>query len=329
MKQFDHNISEELLTRYLLNETSEQESMFIKEALASDASLRDEFQKLKNILDMVSLTKIDTELSWNKFSEKLKPHNKRIEIQPKQSSFSLRKLAVAASVLIIIGFAGYMGFNSYMSAMLITVADTDIENVSLKDGSEITLNRNSEIHYPRRFTKNTRTVQLNGEAFFQVASNPDKPFIVETTDLDVRVLGTSFYVKAWKDNLPEVTVETGKVECHYKPTGEKVILTAGQTAIFGKTETPEVRKTSTNDLNNFAWRTYRLKFENESFSNIVNMVNKAYGSNLIIEGDIKNCKLTVNFENLSLDGVVNVMQSILDVNYIKTKDKIILRGDGC
>lgn len=328
MKQFDNGISEEFLIRYLLKETGEQENYFLEQAIVADPAIEDELQKLRNVLDMVSLTRIDTEAAWNSLSVKLKPKPSLKVQQTKHRTFSIARLAVAASILIVIGLTAFFGYNMFMSKPVTTQTFAETAILELHDGSMVTLNRESELRYPRKFTKDQRTVHLKGEAFFEVEPDPDKPFVVETADLTVTVLGTSFYVRAFPGHLPEVLVETGVVQCHYKPTGETIILQEGETAIFGRGNAG-TRKASIPDLNSYAWKTYNLRFENESLNNIVLFINRAYGSQLEIEGNIGECRLTVNFNNLNIDGVLNVLQSILDVRYTRGKQKIILSGEGC
>ncbi len=328
MKQFDNPISEELLTRYLLNETTEQENLLIKKALEQDETLRRELQSLKNVLDMVEMTRIDTNAAWKAFSTKMTSSSVKIKMKPRHTMFSLRKLTIAASVAIIIGVSSWFGIQAYMSQELVKVAQNETLVFELRDGSTVSLNRESELTYPRRFAKNDRTVYLKGEAYFEVTPEADKPFIIETTDMTVTVLGTSFFVRAIPWEFPEVLVETGTVQCTYKPTGETIVLTAGETATFGQNEAAP-RKASVSDMNMNAWKTFNLRFENERLDNIVYMVDRAYGTHIELEGPISDCRLTVNFNNLNIDGVLNVLQSILDIKYTKSRDKIILKGQGC
>jgi transmembrane sensor len=271
---------------------------------------------------------MDEDKAWSDFSRKLQVSPVKEYNSGRRMIFGLRKLAVAASVLIILGISAMIGWNAYMSQSLTMLSTDETLSLHLNDGSNITLNRDSELSYPRRFSKDHRTVHLNGEAFFEVAHQSEKPFIVETAELTVTVLGTSFFVRDFPEQQPEVMVETGRVQCYHKPTGNTVILEAGQNAVFGP-EKLQAKKSTYRDMNRFAWKTYNLRFENESLGEIVKLVNRAYGSQMEIDEKIMDCRLTVNFNSLNIDGVLNVLQSILDVKYLKTGDKIILKGEGC
>ena len=328
MKQFDHNIHEDLLIKFLLGETDEQENQFISSAVASDVELQKNLKELKHVLDMVELSQIDENKAWEKFNLKITPEPKKLELYPKKKTFSLKNLAYAASVLIIIGISAFFGLQFYNSAELLTASTDEPISVELKDGSSVLLGRNSEIKYPRKFASQNRTVKLKGEAFFDIQHNPDRPFVVDAGDLTVTVLGTSFFVSAMPGQLPSVLVETGKVRCYYAPDDLTVELQAGETAMFGKQQT-EVKQASSKEQNEFAWKTYNLRFENEPMDEIVRLINKAYGSDIILQGPIGNCRLTVNFNSLNVDGVLNVLQSLMDIRYTKSKGKITLTGEGC
>lgn len=328
MKQFDQENQDILITRYLLHETGEQETREVEELLESDPDFRKELYEFSRVTDMLEILKKDTDQSWYQFRNKLTHKSQLSETPARHTAVLFRRFAVAASVIVLIGIASFFGYKAFISRTLIITSSQETVQLDLKDGTHITLNRESEIQYPRRFGKENRTVRLKGEGFFKVEPDSAKPFIVETTDLTVTVLGTSFYVKAFPGELPEVYVETGKVQCFYKPSGETVILEAGETVIFG-TKAPRPVKATIRDLNTYAWKTFSLKFEDESLDHIISLVNKAYGSHLEADPKITDCRLTVNFNNLSINGVLNVLQTILDVRIVKSRDKIIIRGEGC
>lgn len=91
--------------------------------------------------------------------------------------------------------------------------DGERKEIALEDGTRITLNAASDLSYPSAFDTNTRVVRLTGEAFFDVAHDTGRPFIVETSTLRIKVLGTQFNVKAFEDGtVAQVTLVTGKVE---------------------------------------------------------------------------------------------------------------------
>ncbi|GIQ61002.1 hypothetical protein Flavo103_41380 [Flavobacterium collinsii] len=107
----------------------------------------------------------------------------------------------------------------------------DIRLLCLSDGTRVWLNENSEIGYPIQFAKNERLVTLKGEAFFEVKRDPSRPFIITSGTIKTTVLGTSFNVKAYDDNKPEVNVRTGKVQV--ESLKNTVLLERGDQAVYG------------------------------------------------------------------------------------------------
>lgn len=106
----------------------------------------------------------------------------------------------------------------------------DIRLLCLSDGTRVWLNENSEIGYPVQFAKNERLVTLKGEAFFEVKRDPSRPFIITSGTIKTTVLGTSFNVKAYDDNKPEVNVRTGKVQV--ESLKNTVLLERGDKAVY-------------------------------------------------------------------------------------------------
>ena len=272
---------------------------------------------------------MDVEDEWQLFKPKLKPQAKEVKLEAHKSRIALKYWAIAASVAVLIGLVYYFLFlYTPQPKMLLAEAQQQHKEIVLPDGSEIVLNRNSTLEYPEQFDKNKRTVKLNGECFFNVSPDTAHPFIVETEQFNVTVLGTSFYVRAYKGKEQEVIVESGRVKCEHKTSGESVVLNAGEKYTFGsQSSTPEV--ITLEDKNQNAWKTATLVFVNQNMANIAEHINNTYGCKIVLKDDIKHCKLTVNFDKLTLESVLNILQTILDADIKKEGQHIIISGSGC
>jgi transmembrane sensor len=121
-------------------------------------------------------------------------------------------------------------------------------NISLPDGTQVWLNAESKISYQTPFNHNIREVHLTGEAYFDVAHDQNRPFIVHTSGIDIKVLGTAFTVKSYpSDNTIEATLLRGSIEVLKRddPNGSRVILRPSQKLVFNKhQQTETVRPTS-------------------------------------------------------------------------------------
>lgn len=140
--------------------------------------------------------------------------------------------AIAASAALLISLAGYQFYFASRSKTAEIVTQTfpqDIRLLRLSDGTRVWVNENTQIEYPEHFAANERIVTLKGEAFFEVARDTTRPFIISSGNIKTTVLGTSFDVKAY-GNIAEVNVRTGKVKV--ESTQNAVFLEKGYAAIF-------------------------------------------------------------------------------------------------
>jgi ferric-dicitrate binding protein FerR (iron transport regulator) len=140
--------------------------------------------------------------------------------------------AIAASAALLISLAGYQFYFASRSKTAEIVTQTfpqDIRLLRLSDGTRVWVNENTQIEYPEHFAANERIVKLKGEAFFEVARDTTRPFIISSGNIKTTVLGTSFDVKAY-GNIAEVNVRTGKVKV--ESTQNAVFLEKGYAAIF-------------------------------------------------------------------------------------------------
>jgi len=149
--------------------------------------------------------------------------------------------------------------------------------IILPDGTHVFLNAGSRLIYPDFFADKNREVFLVGEAFFNVKHNEKQPFVVQTTDIRVRVLGTQFNVSAYpSDNIIETVLTSGKVRLEQNNTGifsETTDLRAGQLAAFNKTERTTQLKDV--DIENYTlWKENLLKFESTDLSRVVKRLER-------------------------------------------------------
>jgi ferric-dicitrate binding protein FerR (iron transport regulator) len=127
---------------------------------------------------------------------------------------TMKRLFAAAAVLLVLITGGWLLYHQLRLSpgqLYSVISQDQIRTVTLSDGTVITLNKHSKLDYPIKFSSKHRTVRLQGEAFFNVAQQTDRPFIVQVNNLTVTVLGTSFNIDE-KHGSTEVIVETGRVK---------------------------------------------------------------------------------------------------------------------
>lgn len=149
--------------------------------------------------------------------------------------------------------------------------------VTLEDGTEVWLNAQTRLRYPDTFEDGVRRVQLEGEAYFKVAKNTEKPFIVESGGQTVRVTGTEFNINAYQENGQVYTtlVEGGIALKPQEGNGSELMLTPGHQAVFNKIdEHASVRKVDTGMVT--SWRTGSFVFENQTLEQIMVTLSRWY-----------------------------------------------------
>lgn len=232
-----------------------------------------------------------------------------------------------AAAVIIAFLASYTYFVSqvenYMDTAMntVTVPYGQRVNLSLSDGTKVCLNAGTVFTYPSAFGKNTRNVELNGEAFFEVSSNKERPFIVHTQDCDVQVLGTKFNVNAYKGehNFTAALMEGRiRVQNNLNPKEVINIMPDMQVALeHGKLKVDEIP-----DYDVYRWRDGLVCFKELDFMQLLRKVEKYFGVN------IKICSTTIRNHSFSgkfrisdgIDYILRVLQRDVKFTYERSED---------
>ena len=197
--------------------------------------------------------------------------------------------------------------------------------IILPDGTHVFLNAGSRLIYPDFFVDKTREVFLVGEAYFEVKHNEKQPFVVQTTDIRVRVLGTQFNVSAYpSDNIIETVLTEGKVRLEQNSTGmfsQTTDLMPGQLAAFSKTE--RTTRLEEVDIENYTlWTEGLLKFESTDLSRVVKRLERYFNIRFRYEDPfLGGIKITGKLELTdSREAVLENVAAVASVKIIKTGD---------
>lgn len=313
-----------LITRVLTKEATEDEKRILSKWRELDILNEQQFREFEFIWDQTEPSGhiADVDLGWQQFSKKLNKHKKKKEIPV--------WLKTAASLLILGGALMLMlKLISRTGDLLVQTAFNERKQVELPDGSLVWLNKHTSIHFPKTFTGETRTVQLNGEAFFEVVENPKKPFVITAAHAVTKVLGTSFNLAAF-DSVPEVklSVTSGKVSFTSTWSRKELLVTANQSATIN----PHGETINLNEIdsNVMAWKTKRLVFKDATLAEVFGVLQPYFDIQISIENEfIKNCHFTGDYQNPSLKMVFNDISKTLQLSYELKGRKIVIRGRGC
>lgn len=206
-----------------------------------------------------------------------------------------------------------------------------ITKVTLPDGSNVWLNHNSSLKYPATFQSNTRLVELNGEGYFEVVHNSNKPFIVKAGEIQIKAVGTTFNVMAYPDeDRIETSLINGKVELQRSETNGKIIFLLAMKptdlAIFQK-KNNEIKTRTIDDDRNFSWKEGKLVFNAEHMGNVVIKLNRWFNADIQIKDpELLELTYTATFVHETLPQVLELMALVSPVSYSISDRKEISSG---
>lgn len=226
-----------------------------------------------------------------------------------------RLAAVIIPALMIAG--GYLHYYSTANNLIeISAAYGERKHVLLPDSSEIWLNAGTAIKYPKQFTDDRRLVLLDGEAYFSVKKNAAKPFIVKTSQLSVKVLGTKFNVKAYADDeLITTTLTSGKVEVN-PPSCPPCVLKPNEQLTYNRS-TAGINVTEVPPTDTDSWTTGKLIFANAPFSEILQTLERRYNVTISNTLNITASKrYTIRFlKNENLGEILTVLGEMIGFSH--------------
>jgi transmembrane sensor len=250
--------------------------------------------------------------------------------------------AVAASLVLLCLFAAYFVLPEHTSlsalqTLALQAAKTPKgkqHHIILQDGTNVWLNANSELRYPKTFSGNeTREVYLTGEAFFDVAENKEKLFIVHTSGLDIKVLGTAFNIKSYSDDsVVETTLVRGKVSIASSEADRipQVTLLPNQQALFRKDSRKMVLEDVINTENYVGWKNGWMIFDDKPFSYIKETLERWYDVRIIMQDEKSlGCTFSARFKDKTLQEVLDIFKTTESINYWIKGDQVFINGKLC
>lgn len=246
-----------------------------------------------------------------------------------RSSFSFGKMMKYAAAIIIpvmLGVGAYVlaeNFSrDYNKQMIVSVDNGQKANLQLPDGTRVWLNSGSSIRYDKSYNRHDRVINLEGEAYFEVAKNKKRPFIVKTNAISVRAVGTTFDVKAYtNDDAITTTLIEGKVNVF----NDKVIsqLLPNQKITFNKSnrtfDKVEVYDAEMAGL----WKNNQLAFDSETLEDIAKVLERMYNIQVVFDSEqIKHIRFSGKIKNNSLESILQLISLTSPIHY-NVKDSIV------
>lgn len=360
MELFEHYTG--IIHRYLDGVSEEAELLELLEWLKTNPENVNYFNQVCLVWEQStgSVTdKIDTELALQHLNQKIEGFNKS-QIPLINHTHKISWLRVAAVIIVLLGASALLKNLLIKSGETVPNPDYVVayappsqkSQIILSDGTVVWLNSGTRIKYSTNYGQKTRDIYLEGEAFFKVARNPEKPFLVHASSVVVKALGTSFNVKCYaNDKTIETTLIEGKVQVNKVLEGsdanKSVRLEPNEKAVYNKEDKaikitlfgkPE-RVLKNRDRKNvdvvyeqktvqseISWKEQRLIFENETFEDLAKRLERWYNVNIRINDSklLKN-RYTGKFVNDEpLEQVLRVIEKTTPISYTIDKENVTI-----
>jgi len=285
----------------------------------------------KELKEMNNDKEIDVDKAWNKLYSRLNENGLITEAPVVRRSFiRTTYFRVAAMVLLLLGIGSGILFISDQGLISgkTTVATTDNQKnlqVTLPDGSNIFLNRNTKLSYRKDFSRHGRTVTLSGEAFFEIARDENNPFTVDAGKAIVKVLGTSFNViTSNSDSAVEVFVKSGQVEVTDNEEGSNLILDPG---FIGRVYSERSEKSVNTDPNYMAWNTGLLVYDGQTLDIVFRDLKRVYNMDIVADDpEILSNTWTSPIDNQSQETIIRIICASFNLSYTKDGNVYHLSG---
>ena len=255
-------------------------------------------------MNQIEKNKLKTDQAWEQLYTRLEQDgllDKPISGTQIPYRIGLMKWAAAIVILCVsVATAIFLGRERTPETTLLTLHNNEASTTlvtTLEDGSIVYLADNSQLSYPEYFQREKREVSLLGNALFDVSGNKERPFLIETEQARIEVLGTSFNIKSSDKSAFELAVRRGLVKVTLKKNGEQTLVKAGQTvSLFSN----RLQVAPTQDNEQFSDYTRRIQFKDERLGDILHVINLEYPKMpLKTTTDLENRRLTVSFYNNS------------------------------
>lgn len=305
-----------------LSEETGNQSELLKNFLSEDScNTEKQWKELGNMSDN---KEIDVDKAWNKVRSRLNETGSFTGKNPARFIFirsTFMKIAAVALILLCVGAAAvYLGKTDFLNKKIIASGkDQTNLKVTLPDGSNVFLNRNTELCYRTSFVKSGRNVTLKGEAFFEITPDADNPFTVDAGTAKVKVIGTSFNVITKNpDSAVEVFVKTGQVMLSDNSGNQNLVLDPGY---IGTMDSKLPVKTLNNNPNYMAWNTRLLIFDGQTLDVVFRNLKRSYNMEIIADDpEILDQQWTITIENQSQDTIIRLICASFILSYTKDGD---------
>ena len=297
------------LIAFIKGELNERQQANIRNWIAASPAHQQHFEKTREIWNnhghKAEAYQPDLKVAWTRIENR---------IEPKAYATWKWLYRVAAVLVIALGISFFLvqqggTFHSSTPVLVETPFTTTVRDILLPDGTSITLNRGATVSYDTAFDQKVRFIKLKGEAFFDVARDEARPFIIETEKTQTKVMGTSFSIAESGDHTT-LTVVSGKVA--FSSGGkEPLFLVKGDRGTY--TGAGQLIKSQNTDRNFLSWKTGELTFQNDPLITVLQHLDRHFGVSFQSEASAT-LTLTAQFKDQPLPEILDIISGTLELD---------------
>jgi len=305
-------------------EEKHQLARWTEESLDNKKAFAD-YQQVWKATHSDNLPVFDSSVELRKLEASLDKEVKQGKLFILSQSLSI-KIAASIALLAVCSLVFYQVV--FKTEMIVKESGSEKIQFSLPDGSVVWLNEKSKVSYASNFNSE-RNINLSGEGFFEVAHDADKPFVIRADKSEIKVLGTSFNVRAYADEARnEVYVVTGKVSLG-DSGNQKIVLNPGDQGVLNKQNNALSRSAEKNP-NLIAWKSKQLVFKKASLTEVAETLEKYFQISITVKNtDLQKCRFTSSFQDPTLDEVIEAISIALNLNIVHQNKNYTFDGEGC
>lgn len=352
--QFE-DLEYQLLARYLAGECTEQERKKINAWIKADPGNRKRLKQFGRIWDIsiknrgISEDLFDTDKQWEQLQDRLRKNERSTHQSAKENDETgsaskfrsksihsmTQKFARIAAIILVAGLMGVLVYQNWEQPKPevkepvlreISTANAQRVNLTLGDGTSVMLNSGSTVKFPDQFEADIREVFLEGEAYFDVVSNPERPFLIHSRGSVIEVLGTSFSVRSYaEDDQVRVVVEEGRVAFSIGESDlqNNTIIEANEMGRY-QLGSNDIKTSHIEDMQLYmSWRDGYLKFREARMAEVAKELERRYGLEVVFEdAAIRDMVLTAFLKSRSIRNVLDVVTMSLDIEYELEDDRV-------
>lgn len=312
-----------LIGKFLVGEASEEEMRELKEWTAQSYENQKYLEDAQLIFEKAQLSdmpEFDADKAWKKIG---------LDVETSKRTISLFPVVwkIAAGLILLLGLSYLFYIQKLPRQEIFMLSENEVVTEILPDLTEISLNQRSEVQVDYHPRKKTGTIHLIGEALISIPEEKKVNWTVKAAGLLIEDIGTVFQVKAYPDQpIVEVSVKEGIVR-FYAENQEGIMLKAGEMGSYDPAT--ELFSKTIADANVAAFKTRILDFHEEELHQVVKRLESVYGKRIVLGGNMASCRLTVSFDNETLETVLSIIAETLGVEVIDEGNMIRFSGDGC